>query len=128
MKKAILIISILIITLSCGFWEVFSVKNVLSDMQNSIVALDEKFENNQDNITVYYDEIKAVRNTWEKKERWLCFLFNHRDLSVITDSFNRLLAYTENNDYDNATSELSMLKEYSTKSHHIMGFNIHNIL
>ena len=128
MKKAILIIFILFITIGCGFWEVFSVKNVLSDMQASIVTLDEKFENNQEDITIYYDEIKEVRNTWEKKERWLCFLFNHRDLSVITDSFNRLLAFTENNDYDNATSELSMLKEYSTKSHHIMGFNIHNIL
>lgn len=128
MKKAILVISLLILTIGFGFYEVFAVKNVLSTMQNSITYLDDKFEENQQDISIYYEEIKEVRNSWEEKERWLCFLFNHRDLSIITDSFNRLLAYTENNDYDNATSELSMLKEYSTKSHHIMGFNIHNIL
>ena len=128
MKKAILVIAILLITIGFGFYEVFSVKRTLMQMESSIVALDDKFDSNQDDITIYYDEIKDIRNTWEVNEKWLCFLFNHRDLSVITDSFNRLLAYTKNNDYDNATSELSILKEYSTQSHHIMGFNIHNIL
>ena len=60
---------------------------------------------NEENISIYYDEVTLVKDFWEKKEKWLCFLFNHRDLSTITDSINRLQAYTKNNDYDNSVCE-----------------------
>ena len=36
--------------------------------------------------------------------------------------------YTKNNDYDNAICELELLKEYSSDSYHILGFNLHNVL
>ena len=128
MKKAITVVIILAITIGFGFFEVFNVRKTLTTMEDIISDLYMEYELNEDNITVFYDDVGDLKEFWEEKENWLCFLFNHRDLSVITDSLNRLRAYTKNNDYDNAVSELSLLKEYSTKSYHIMGFNIHNIL
>ena len=111
-----------------GFVEVFKVREVLTSMEDMISDLSLEYELNEENITIFYDDIGDIKEFWEEKEDWLCFLFNHRDLSVITDSLNRLRAYTKNNDFDNATAELSLLKEYSSESYHIMGFNIHNIL
>ena len=128
MRKAITIISLFTILMTFGFVEVFKVREVLTSMEDMISDLSLEYELNEENITIFYDDIGDIKEFWEEKEDWLCFLFNHRDLSVITDSLNRLRAYTKNNDFDNATAELSLLKEYSSESYHIMGFNIHNIL
>lgn len=128
MRKAIIVLSIFIILISFGFFEVFKVRATLTTIEDIIVDLNLQYELNEEDITIFYNEIGDVKEFWEEKERWLCFLFNHRDLSIITDSINRLRAYTKNNDFDNAIAEFALLKEYSTKSYHIMGFNIHNIL
>lgn len=127
-KKGITVLIILFITITFGILEVISVRNTLTEIEQVVVTLYDKYEDNEENISIYYDEVTLVKDFWEKKEKWLCFIFNHRDLSTITDSINRLQAYTKNNDYDNSVSELSLLREYSSKSYHIMGFNIHNIL
>ena len=128
MKKGILVISLLIILLAFGLFELSLVRNTLTTMEDIITDLNYNFELNEEDITIFYDDIGDIKEFWEEKEGWLCFIFNHRDLSVITDSINRLRAYTKNNDYDNSIAELSLLKEYFSKSYHIMGFNIHNIL
>lgn len=128
MRKAITVISIFVLLISFGFYEVFKVRDTLTTIEDIITDLNLQYELNEDDITIFYDEVGDFKEFWEEKEGWLCFLFNHRDLSVITDSINRLRAYTKNNDFDNALAEFAVLKEYSTKSYHIMGFNIHNIL
>ena len=97
-------------------------------MEYRVDSLTAEYQDNQEDITILAENVDDFKKFWEQNENWLCYLFNHRDLSTITDSINRLKANTENNDYDSAYSELALLKEYSTKSHHIMGFNIHNIL
>ncbi len=128
MRKAITVIAISIITITFGIWEVCRVRNTLTSMEDIITDLNTRYERNSEDITIFYDELGDLKEYWERQENWLCYIFNHRDLSTITDSINRLIPYTKNNDYDNAICELSLLKEYSTKSYHIMGFNIHNIL
>lgn len=55
-------------------------------------------------------------------------MFNHKDLSTITDTLSRLSSSVNNNDYDNAIIEVNLLKEYSEKNRHIMGFNLQNLL
>lgn len=127
-RKAITIITILIITITLGIVELISVRKTLTEMEQVVITLYDKYESNEKDISVYYDEVTLVKDFWEKKEAWLCYLFNHRDLSSITDSISRLQAYTKNNDYDNSVCELSLLREYSTQNYHIMGFNIQNIL
>lgn len=128
MKRGLLVIIILIITITFGIVELHVVKNTLTSMENTITQLHQEYKLNSQDITIFYDKVSNVKEYWLEKETWLCFLFNHRDLSVITDCMNRLQAYTKNNDYDNAIAELAMLKEYSTQNCHIMGFNIKNVL
>lgn len=128
MKRAIIIIIIFLSTLIFAIVELISVQNVLTSMENSITDLKIEFELNQDNIVQFYNKISDIKEYWCEQEEWLCFLFNHRDLSTITDSINRLQAYTKNNDFNNAIAELAILREYSTENCHIMGYNIHNIL
>lgn len=126
-KKAITFIAIFAVTITLGILELVSVRTTLTSLEDIIADFSIRYEQNKDNITIFYDELGDLKEYWENQEDWLCYIFNHRDLSTITDSINRLIPYTKNNDYDNAISELSLLKEYSTKSYHIMGFNMHNI-
>ena len=128
MKKGILVIGILIVTITFAIVELHQVSTVLESMENTIIYLHQEYELNEDNISEYYDKVSDIKEFWLDKEKWLCFLFNHRDLSVITDSINRLQVYTKNNDYDNAIAELAVLKDYSSQNCHIMGFNINNVL
>lgn len=128
MRKGLTITFIFLSTLIIGIVELVQVRTTLTSMEDIITDFNYRYESNQSDITIFYDELGDLKEYWERQENWLCFVFNHRDLSTITDSINRLIPYTKNNDYDNAICELSLLKEYSTKSYHIMGFNIHNIL
>ncbi len=128
MRKGITILVLFILTIVFGILEITNVKKTLTTMEDIVLDLNYKYETNKDDITIFYEELGDFKEYWEQQENWLCYIFNHRDLSTITDSINRLIPYTKNNDYDNAISELSLLKEYSTKGYHIMGFNIHNIL
>lgn len=128
MKRAIIIITIFLITITFAIVELVSVNKVLTSMENSVIDLRQQYELNEDNISQYFNKVSDIKEYWSEQEDWLCYLFNHRDLSTITDSINRLQAYTKNNDYDNAIAELAILQDYSTQNCHIMGFNIHNIL
>ena len=127
-KKGISVLVIFIITISFGIFEIINVHKTLITLENLVSDLYIKYELNQDNINQFYNETGDVREYWDYTKKWLCFLFNHRDLNTITDSLNKLRAYTKNNDYDNAICELELLKEYSSESYHILGFNIHNVL
>jgi hypothetical protein len=126
-KRAIVILCILIFIITFGSLEIVWVSKILTTMENSINDICHQYELNENEITQFYTTIGDIKEYWMKKEEYLSYLFNHRDLSIITDSFNRLQAYTKNNDYDNAIAELELLKYYSSKNCHIMGFDINNI-
>ena len=127
MKKGITIIIIVAITIIFGILELQQVDKVLSTMEISVMGLRKEYEDNEDDITLFSNKVGNIKEYWLKCEDWLGFIFNNRDLSTITDSINRLQAYTKNNDYDNAIAELAMLEQYSTENSHIMGFNFKNI-
>lgn len=127
MRKGLTILALFLITIVIGTIEIINVNRVIDTMENIFIDLNREYELNQDDITIFYDDISDAEEVWEDNGKWLSHIFNHRDLSSITDSINRLQAYTKNNDYDNAICELSLLKQYYSKDNHIMGFCIQNI-
>lgn len=128
MKKGISVLVILIITLAFGIFEIANVKKTLITIDDLVYDLYIKYEANEEEIDQFYNETGDIKEYWHNSLNWLCYIFNHRDLSTITDSINRLRAYTKNNDYDNAICEIELLKDYTSESYHILGFNLHNIL
>lgn len=127
MKKGIVVAIIISLTITFGIIELYKVDKVLSTMEIAIMGLYKEYEENETDITKFSNKVGNIKEYWLESEDWLGFIFNNRDLSTITDSINRLQAYTKNNDYDNAIAELAMLQQYSTENSHIMGFNFKNI-
>lgn len=127
MKKAIFACILCVCLLALGIYEIVAVQNIISTLTTSTSELKEGYEKNELDITVMTQDITDLKEFWKGVECNLCLMFNHKDLSTITDSINKLESYTINNDYDNAIAEINLLIGYAEKTDHIMGFNIHNI-
>ena len=128
MKKAIIILVIAIFLLSLGIFEVISVGNILDSIKISVDEIAPKYEDSKDDITYLADDVKKIGDYWKSKEYALCLIFNNKDLSLTTDSINRLFAFTKNNDYNNAYAEIQQLKSIVDKNSDIMGFNFQNVM
>lgn len=128
MKRGIFMITLTVLLLSLAIWEAVAVNGVISNLSNSIDLIINDFENHKNDITVLSKDVSEIKSFWDDRECTLCLMFNHKDLSDVTDSLNKLKTYTDLNDYDDALTELYLLQNFSSKATHIMGFNIHNIL
>ena len=128
MKKALPVIIIATLLLTLAIVEIIYVNNIVTDMDKEVGQLVTMYEENEDDITIILPALDKVKDKWKKNEAILCYVFNHRDMSMITDSLSKLSSYTRVNDYEDAYTEVRLLKEYTEKSPRIMSFNIHNVL
>ncbi len=128
MKKALPVIIIALLLLTLAIVEIIYVNNIVRDIDKDVGQLVILYEKNEDDITIILPELDKVKDKWKKNEAILCYIFNHRDMSMITDSLSKLSSYTRVNDYEDAYTEVRLLKEYTEKSPRIMSFNIHNVL
>ena len=126
-KKALPIIIIALLLLSLAIIEIIFVHQHLYNIDKSVDELLIMYEENEDDIRVILPQLDKLKKDWKKGEGALCLMFNHRDVSMITDSISKLSSYTLVNDYEDAYTEVRLLKEYTQKSHKIMGFNIDNV-
>ena len=129
MVKRIIIIVVLFVSLiGLATYEVVSVDNIITSLETMVEKLQVDISENKNNVNEVTEAVKKVQTFWNDHEENLCLMFNHKDLSAITDTLTRLFSYVENNDYDNAIAEVNLLKKYSEKNRHIMGFNLQNLL
>lgn len=128
MKKAIFAAVLFLSLLALGLYEIIAVQNIIKTLTASSNELKVEYEENEEDISVATNKIVELKDYWKSVECNLCLMFNHKDLSTITDSINKLESYTINKDFDNAIAEVNLLIGYAEKTDHIMGFNVHNIL
>lgn len=128
MKRTITIVVLFVLLIVLATYELVMVDKIITKLDNLTLTIQTEIKNNKDDITVATNSITETKSFWDKHEDNLCLMFNHKDLSTITDTLSRLLSYAKNNDYDNAIVEANLLKEYSEKNRHIMGFNMQNFL
>ena len=128
MKKFVICLIMLAFLVGLATYEVVAVKGIISYIDNSIENLIPFYEENEEDITVVAEKLQELEDFWDDRECTMCIMFNHKDLSMVSDSLNRLNSYTKNNNYDDAIAEIHLLEEYIEKAEHIMGFNVHNVL
>ena len=127
-KRIITIATLFAILLFLAFYELFAVNSLIDNLNQQTTNLQIEIYNNKETVSNTLSLVNETKNYWQKKETVLTLMFNHKDLSTITDTLSRLYSYVENNDYDNAIAEVNLLKQYSDKNKWIMGFNFQNIL
>ncbi len=128
MKRLIAVLIITLSLFSLATYEVITVAKINDRLKADVKSLYQEFEEHEENISELTEWVSDIKGEWDKREEGLCLMFNHKDLSCITDTLTNLLTTVKNNDYDSAIIEVNLLKEYSEKNRHIMGFNFQNIL
>lgn len=127
-KKSFCILIITILLIALATFEVVAVKKLNTNLLKDVYYLQQITIENKENINNISKEIIEIKNNWDSAEPLLCLMFNHKDLSTITDTLALIEAYVLNNDYDNAFAQVHLLIEYAEKNDHVMGFNIQNLL
>lgn len=126
-KRTIMMIIVTLLLLGLAVTELILVKNFINTIESDVNQLVVHFEENKEDISVLTPEIEKIHSNWDSKEQILCLMFNHKDMSMLTDSITRVAEYCKQNNYDDGIVELRILQEYAHKNHNIMGFNINNI-
>lgn len=127
MKRALAIIAIALLLLISGIIEAINVSSIINVLQTDVMHFETELHENRSDLSALENEVERIKDDWQQKELKLCLMFNHKDLSTITDALNRLHTNITLNDYDNALIEINLLKAYSENSIHVMGFNFQNI-
>ena len=127
-KRIITIATLFVILLFLALYELFAVNSLIDNLNQQSTNLQIEIYNNKETVSNTLSLVNETKNYWQKKETVLTLMFNHKDLSTITDTLSRLYSYVENNDYDNAIAEVNLLKQYADKNKWIMWFNFQNIL
>ena len=126
-KRMITMIVVAILLIALAITELVLVKTFINDIETDVNNLVVEFEENKEDISILTPRILNIKENWDSKEQVLCLMFNHKDMSMLTDSITRVAEYCKQNNYDDGIVELRILQEYAHKNHNIMGFNFNNI-
>ena len=128
MKRAIAVIIITVSLLTLAITEVILVEKVISTLEADVSQLYDDILENKPDVDVLEPQVKDIKDRWNKDESRLCIMFNHKDLSIITDTLTRLYSCIQQNNFDDAFIEVSLLKESTVKNRDVMSFSIQNLL
>jgi len=127
-KRIITMIVLMALLLGLAITELILVKTFISNIEKDVNNLVQLYEENQDNIAPLIPKVEEVEKKWDNQEQLLCLMFNHKDITMITDCITRVIEYSRQNKYEDAIVDLKILQKYAEKNHDIMEFNINNIL
>lgn len=127
-KRTIIAILLFLSIIALATYEMIAVSQIIVELDSKTKYLQEQVKNNENNLTIVTKDVDILKDYWDSKEHGLFLMFNHKDLSAVTDSLSKLKSYVSSNNYNDAITEVNLLKEYTEKNIHIMGFNIQNIL
>lgn len=129
MKKAIIIITLLILLIGICICE----EVVLKDLSSKIESISTSLYNNisiNENINDN-DEIKneynQLNNLWLSKKNVICIFANYEKIKTVDECVHKLEAAIETNDKSLAIENVSTIKAYTHFINYFMGFNINNL-
>ena len=68
MRKAFTVLAIFLITISLGIFELVRVRTTLTSMEDIITDLNQRYEINESDITIFYDELGDLKE-YRKKQK-----------------------------------------------------------
>ena len=127
MKKAInIIIIVLFLIAICAVEQVLSTK-YLKEVEARVDGIYETFAALENiNNTKLISEMSELENFWTAKENVLCNFVNHKDIEDIGVEINKLHSAINQNDKNQFSQSLNLIKFYLDAYKHILGISIQN--
>ena len=128
-KKVLhLIIILLFLVGSCVLEEVV-VNNYLNDIDTKVAYIQGYVSGKEDiNTSEILSLVQNLEDNWDKKERVLCLIVNHKDIEDIGLEISRMKSNCATNQIEDFNASLALIRFYTQAYHHVMGTNVYNVL
>ena len=112
-KWIVMIVLIIVLIVGCVIESIY----VNKSFDNLVIELEtfqKKLDSNEENIdkTVFVSEAKNIHKKWHKKVKVLKCLIWHTGIKDVEIGLARVEVYIEENDYTEASAEISSLVDY----------------
>lgn len=130
MKRAIAIISIVLILITVATIEEILINKITTKLYEIAVKLidsaeaDEQNLNKEENMELYYE----LRDFWRKSEEKLSVIINYESIKNVTEAIAKLEISLKENDKSVTYENLLLIKNYGIILKNILGFNFQNLL
>lgn len=124
MKFTLIILSILLVILLLGVFELIYLENTFDFLKEKT----DSYILKQQEGTLSKEDATSLLNFWEKKKRILHLLVNHTEISKIEDCIYKLKAHKDLNEDKETLGILIELNEIAKNIMFNFNFNIQNII
>ncbi len=123
MKRIICIIVISLLLVAASIMENIYTNTTIDNLLlvgESVVSALEKDEER-------LEQVKALNEYWNGREKTMCLFINHKDMESIGESLEKAQVYLESKDKQSALNEMKQFNYIVKSFKHISQFNLQNI-
>lgn len=128
MKKAINISLIILFLIAICTVEQVLAQKYLNSVQTKIDEIYIEMQASSDiNTTKLISKTSELENYWTQKESVLCNFVNHKDIEDIGVEINKMQSALKENNKDQFSQSVDLIKFYLKGYQHVIGISIQNI-
>lgn len=128
MKKAINISLIVLFLIAICTVEQVLAQKYLNSVQTKIDEIYIEMQASSDiNTTKLISKTSELENYWTQKESVLCNFVNHKDIEDIGVEINKMQSALKENNKDQFSQSVDLIKFYLKGYQHVIGISIQNI-
>lgn len=128
MKKICLIV-FLSFLIGLVVWEEIIVNKALTKLSETAEDLQTRvYELGAVDNSEIKDAVINLEEIWNKYEKSLCFIVNHKDIEDVGIEISKLKANSNVNQYEDFCSSISVILFFADKYTHIMGMSLQNVI
>lgn len=127
MKRRIIIILFFVLLITGAILEQLYIKDSIKGLQTKIDQLEQEIVIDYQS-TQSFNKVKEIEEFWNNREKVLSVFINYKELKEIVVQIARLEETMQQADHENTFIELTVLKNLTSSTEKVIGFNFQNVI
>lgn len=127
MKRRIIIILFFVLLITGAILEQLYIKDSIKGLQTKIDQLEQEIVIDYQS-TQSFNKVKELEEFWNNREKVLSVFINYKELKEIVVQIARLEETMQQADHENTFIELTVLKNLTSSTEKVIGFNFQNVI
>ncbi len=126
-KRNIIIFLLFSALITGAVMEQIYIKQSIDGLQQKISVLEQEIDKNFQSEQSF-NQVEEIRVYWHNREKVLSMFINYKELKEIVVQISRLQQTMWQGDEENTYIELTVLKNITTSTEKVIGFNFQNVI
>lgn len=126
-KRRIIIILFFVLLITGAILEQLYIKDSIKGLQTKIDQLEQEIVIDYQS-TQSFNKVKEIEEFWNNREKVLSVFINYKELKEIVVQIARLEETMQQADHENTFIELTVLKNLTSSTEKVIGFNFQNVI